>query len=95
MKYLKRLKKELADLSEKLTPKGVLPEYVRVMDLNRKSVLPILIEMLRRVRAIDQATDNWSPGNADEWLDFLRQLDSWSAEMPTPPKEVEKSEAAA
>ena len=96
MKYLKRLKKELAYLTENLTPKGPNPEYVSVKALNRKKVLPVLIRLVREVRAIDEATSNWSPENEDEWSDFLDRAKDWLARIPVPPtKRVEKREYAA
>lgn len=95
MKYLKRLKNELLDLTEKLTPKGDKPEYVSARKTNRSHVLVVLIEMIRKVRALDEATDNWSQENADEWVTFLDKVSTWLTSMPTPPEAVERSKSAA
>lgn len=84
MKYLNRLKKELAYLTDILTPKGPLPEYVSIKALYREEVLQLLIKVVREVRAIDRASSNWSSENAEEWSDFLNRFGIWLARIPVP-----------
>jgi hypothetical protein len=96
MRYLKRLKNELQDLTEKLTPKGPNPEYVSVKKLNRQTMLRIVISLIQKARAFYQATEEWTPENSEAWEDFLASVNSWLKQVPKIPEGlVEKSKTAA
>jgi hypothetical protein len=96
MKYLKRLKNELLELAEKTQVKGDTPGYVSLCHLNRKEVVTALIVLLKQVRAVDHATDDWSTGNSKAWTDYLTNLKHWLGQAPPLPKKVvEKRDAAA
>jgi len=94
MKYLKRLKNELADLTQRL--RGQVFDTTPSHKANRARALQSLVVLLKQVRAIDYATDDWSDENAPQWFVYLSQLEAWLANAPkVPEKAVEKSKAAA
>jgi hypothetical protein len=96
MKYLKRLKNELLDLTDKLDAKCLLPEYVSVKRLHRKEVLVIVIEMIKKARALDLATEYWSSGSSEDWQSFLTNVKHWLGQAPDMPEKcVEKKASAA
>lgn len=95
MRYLKRLKNELQELTEKLTPKGPLPEYVSVKKVHRQGALQVVIDLIKRARALDVATDLWTTETSQEWATYLVNLKHWMGQAPEPPKVVEKKKAAA
>jgi hypothetical protein len=95
MKYLKRLKNELLELTEKLTVKGPLPEYVDLRKVVRKDAVECIIALIKLARSIDQETDNWSPEVSYEWSAYLTNLKHWLGQVPHPPKSVKKDRAAA
>jgi len=91
MKYLKRLKNELLDLSTKLSVKGHLPEYVESEKMNRRVVVRRVIELVKRARALDFATDTWNSKTAAAWAKFNTEMGHWLASMPQAPKADEVS----
>lgn len=96
MRYLKRLKNELQDLTERLTAKGPNHEYATPKKLNRQLMLRIIISLIQKVREVDHATDNWAQGNAEAWIDFRANLEGWLEKFPkVPEKVVERGQAAA
>lgn len=96
MRYLKRLKGELQELTEKLTVKGPLPEYVSVKKLHRKEVITVVIEMIKKARALDLAMEYWSAGASEDWQAYLTNVKHWLGQAPKMPEKcVEKSKAAA
>jgi len=80
MKRLKRLKP-----AEEISAK-----------LNRKLLLPTVIDLIHMARTIDHATENWTLGNTEAWIDFRIKVEAWLANAPKVPKRVvEKSKPAA
>jgi hypothetical protein len=94
MKYLKRLKNELLELTEKLTVKGPLPEYVNLRKVDRKNIVECVIALIKLARSIDQETDNWSPEMSHEWASYLTNLKHWLGQVPQPPTLVKENRAA-
>jgi sugar phosphate isomerase/epimerase len=91
MKYLKRLKNELLDLTEKLAVKGPLPEYVSIKKRIRRNSIRVVVEMIKMARALDQAIDYYTDENAGAWEHYLRELEDWLKLAPSmPPKLVAK-----
>lgn len=90
MKYLKKLKQELAGLRSSFPLRqeyGYPPSIVGV----RAQALESLVTLLEGILAIDHATGSWKVENAGEWDDYLRGLNSWVEAMPLAipkPKEV-------
>lgn len=84
MKYMKRLKKELANLS--LDLRGQILQRVPTHHGNRARALQYLVLMLKEVVHIDHATDDWSEGNAKAWLFYLADLERWLDLMPKVPE---------
>lgn len=95
MKYLRRLKNELLELTEKLTVKGTLPEYVDLRKVCRKNSVECAIALIKLARSIDQETDNWSPEMSHEWSAYLTNFKHWLGLIPQPPKLVKKDKVAA
>lgn len=94
MKYLKRLKNELADLTQRL--RGQVFDTAPSHKANRARALQSLVVLLKQARAIDYATDDWSEENATQWFLYLGTLETWLSMVPkVPEKAVEKAEAAA
>jgi hypothetical protein len=93
MKYLKRLKKELADLTEKL--RGQVFDTMPSHGSNRARALQSLVMMLKEVRYIEHATDYWTEENAQSWFNYLSRLEAWLSKMPKLPEEKPSSEKAA
>lgn len=92
MKYLKRLKNELQDLTEKLSPpkKGDLPEYVNLRDVDRKGVLKVVIALIQIARSLDQSSDTWGPKMSHEWCTFVANLEHWCKLVHETPSVSEK-----
>ena len=90
MKYLKRLKNELADLSLKL--RGRVFQTIPTRMGNRARALQSLVVMIQEVRNIDQATDDWSEGNAQDWFFYLAELEKWLSSAPKVPEKVTEEE---
>lgn len=82
MKYLKRLKKELAKRTKRVD------WNVSSTQVNRALALGPLVRLVNAVRDIDHATEEWSKDNAEAWLTYIKRLQDWLAEMPTLPVEV-------
>jgi len=95
MRYLKRLKNELAELTEKLTVKGPLPEYVSVKKLQRQGAIMVIISLIKMARALDVASDGWSAEHSDDWHEYLVNVKHWLGQAPQLPKAVEKKKEAA
>lgn len=81
MRYLKRLKGELQDLTEKLAP-GAMPKYVRVKDTQRQRALAIIIVLIKKARSIDQLMDSWVEDESTSWQTYLLNLEHWLGQMP-------------
>ena len=95
MRYLKRLKNELQELTEKLTVKGPLPEYVSLKKVTRQGSLQVAIALIKKARALDFSIENWSAETSHEWATYMTNLKHWLGQAPEPPKVVGKSKAAA
>ena len=95
MKYLKRLKNELLDLTEKLTVKGNNPEYVSLKKATRLDVIPLIIALVQQARAIDSASlfdepkSDWSAQRFEGWRVYLTNLKHWLGQAPKLSKEGE------
>jgi len=89
VKYLKRLKNELADLTEKLG--GCVFDTAPSKKQNRARALQSLVEVVKMVRAIDHATEDWTEESGTVWFSYLSELEAWLAKAPKVlEKEVEK-----
>ena len=86
MRYLKRLKNELQALTEKLTVKGSLPEYVSNRKVNRLEILPLVIALVHQARALDEATEEWAEEHVVQWHEYIVNLKHWLGQAPKPPK---------
>jgi hypothetical protein len=93
MKYLKRLKNELSDLTTRL--RGQVFDNVPSSMGNRARALQSLVVLVREAKNIDHATDHWDEDNAQEWFTYLGKLEVWLASMPKGiPERVESRSAA-
>jgi hypothetical protein len=64
--------------------------------LNRVLILPTVINLVKMARTIDFATEAWTQGNAEAWIDFRAEVEAWLVKAPKVPEEVvEKSKPAA
>ena len=88
MRYLKRLKNELQALTEKLTVKGPLPEYVSVKKLHRQAILEGVIALVNVARGIDHEFDFWKDETSQEWHFYLINLKHWLGQAPKLPNPV-------
>jgi hypothetical protein len=84
MKYLKQLKNELADLTQRLG--GQVFDGPPSHMANRARLLQSLVDLLQQVSDLDDATDDWSEGNATQWFLYLGTLESWISMIPKVPE---------
>lgn len=80
MKYLKRLKNELVDLTEKLG--GAIFDAPPSKKANRARLLQSLVLVVKHVVRADKATDDWTEDNGREWFTYLAELEEWIAMAP-------------
>jgi hypothetical protein len=94
MRYLKRLKGELQDLTEKLAP-SAMPKYVRVRDTQRQRALAIIIVLIKKARSIDQLMDSWVEDESGSWQTYLLNLEHWLGQMPEAERKPSGNDKAA
>ena len=80
MKYLKRLKNELADLTEKLG--GKVFDAPPSKKANRARLLQSLILVVKHVVRADHASDDWTEDNGRDWFAYLAELEEWVTQAP-------------